>query len=105
MAELLASFPIGISRIGRDDVCSVRPVSCKRWNIWLRSPTTRSVDPIMAAYSDTTNEVLELAFDNLRGAVPHQLLAELKRLTRDGKLDDLAALKKAIAEVLPNAQD
>jgi hypothetical protein len=52
----------------------------------------------MAAYSDTTAEVLALAFDNLRGTIPDEVLEHLRKLAAEGRLDDLSAVK-ALLEV------
>jgi hypothetical protein len=48
-------------------------------------------------YSDTTSEVLELAFEK-RGSIPDEVLEHLRRLAADGHLDDVASVK-ALLEV------
>ena len=50
----------------------------------------------MAAYSDTTNEVLTLAFERLRGSIPDDLIGQLKGLAANDRLD--AASVKALLD-------
>jgi hypothetical protein len=52
----------------------------------------------MATYSDTTSEVLTLAFEKLRGSIPDHVLEQLKQLAADGRLDDVSTVK-ALLEV------
>src|ERR1700734_2156281 len=52
----------------------------------------------MAAYSDTTNEVLALAFDRLRTSVSSGLLEGLKGLAAEGRLHEVEAVRALLDE-------
>jgi hypothetical protein len=60
---------------------------------------------VAAAYSDTTNEVLTLAFERLRGTIPALLLDKLKGLAAEGRLDNVLAVKALLDEEVVDAED
>jgi hypothetical protein len=55
----------------------------------------------MSAYSDTTTEVLDLAFEKLRGSIADDILEQLRQLAAEGRLHDVSAVK-ALLEVDAN---